>query len=136
PDECLEHPGRVVETQVDSRVLVHEQELSSVVVVFVHDANHRAARVGQGGKQLLLDLRELARGDLDPATTLGPFEGKQAMLQSKLGGEELVQEGHVRIVLPDLEDLLFAETEPHVPVPTLVQVVTLIPALPELTAVP
>src|SRR5688572_1246518 len=105
-------------------------------MVGVEYPHHGVAGIRQLPEELLLDLRKFARRHLESAAPLGPLEGEEALIHRKLRRQELVEEGDVRVVSAHFEDLLLAETEAHVPVPTFVQIVALIPFGAELPAIP
>ena len=62
--QVAERVLRVVLFQLDPHVFVEQVQLAAVAVVDVLHVDERAAVVGQAVQKLLLDLLELARGDL------------------------------------------------------------------------
>src|SRR5262249_13149817 len=96
----------------------------------------RLAEVGQVEQQPLLDLLELAALDLVHLALVVVPVAEHLVAPAEVRGEELVDEGHVVVDPPDLDDLLTAQAELLVPVPPDVVVVALLPLGAELTPVP
>src|SRR5690606_23476536 len=127
---------RIVAAQGHAAVLVPQQELSAVFEVGVFDHDEGISEVGELKQKLLLDRLELARLDLEAIVAARPSVGEKTVLDRKLGGQKLVDEGHVRIQGPHFEELFSPEAEPKIPVLLHVQVVALLPLPTELPLVP
>src|SRR5690606_15236662 len=70
------------------------------------------------------------------APAFGPLESKEPVFHRELLGQKLVEEGHVVVILTNLEDPLLPEPEAQVPVPALGEVITSVPLSSKLTFVP
>src|SRR5215212_6878368 len=101
PLEVQKRVSRMVQLQIDTFVLVLEQELPAVVEVPVLDVDERLAVVGQAEQELLLHLLELAALDLVVAGALVVTERIELLLLTELEREVLVEERDVVVELPD-----------------------------------
>src|SRR5712664_1333114 len=126
----------VIDAEVDAVVPVREQELSPVLEVAVDHLDDRLPEVGELLQQLALHLLELAVEDLPAVRLLVEAVDEQLLLHREVGGEELVDEGHVVVVLAHLEDLLPAQAQLLVPSAAGAQVVALVVLLAEPALVP
>src|SRR6266850_6201040 len=126
----------IIDAEVDAVVAVREQELAPVLEVAVDHLDDRLAEVGELLEQLALHLLELAVEDLPAVRLLVEAVDEQLLLGGEVGGEELVDEGDVVVVLADLEDLLPAQAELLVPGAAGAQVVALVVFLAEAALVP
>src|SRR5262249_32517316 len=100
---------RLVEPQLDARVLVLEQQLAAVAVVAVYYIDPRFSEVSQAEQEALLDFLEIARLDVVLAGLLGVGEREEPVADAERGGEEGVDEGDVVVDAADLKDLLPAQ---------------------------
>src|SRR5712664_3454893 len=126
----------VIDAEVDAVVPVREQELSAVLEVAVDLLDDRLPEVGELLQQLALHLLELAVEDLPAVRLLVEAVDEQLLLRREVGGEELVDEGDVVVVLAHLEDLLPAQAQLLVPRAAGAQVVALVVLLAEAALVP
>src|SRR5712664_1238213 len=126
----------VIDAEVDAVVPVREQELSPVLEVAVDHLDDRLPEVGELLQQLALHLLELAVEDLPAVRLLVEAVDEQLLLHREVGGEELVDEGDVVVVLAHLEDLLAAQAQLLVPRAAGAQVVALVVLLAEPALVP
>ena len=127
---------RVVELQVDPEVVVLKVKLAPVAVVAVLDPDDRLAEVGETEKQTFLDLLELAALDLVRLVRLVVLEAEHVVPPAEVRRQERVDERHVAVDPPDLEDLLPPEAELLVPPPALVVIVAILIIGAELSLVP
>src|SRR2546430_13664679 len=119
----------VVDAQVDAVVTVGEEQLAAVLEIAIHHLDDGLAEVGELLEELALHLLELAVEDLPAVAFLVEAVHEQLLLGGEVGGEELVDEGDVVVVLADFEDLLPPEAELLVPRAAGAQVVALVPFL-------
>ena len=126
----------VVELQVDSEVVVVEVKLAAVPVVAVLDPDDRLAEVGQAEEQAFLDLLELAALDLVSLVLIVVLVAEELVAAAEVGRQEGIDERHVVVDPPDLEDLLAAQAELLVPAGGAVVVVALVLLGAELPLVP
>src|SRR3954465_6548906 len=127
---------RVIDAQVHSVVAVREQQLAAVLEVRVDHLDDRLPEVGELLQELALYLLELAVEDTPAVRLLVEAVDEQLLLGGEVGGEELVDEGDVVVVLADLEDLFAPEPELLVPRAARAQVVALVVLLAEPALVP
>src|SRR5256885_14169075 len=126
----------VVEAQVDAVVTVGKEQLAAVLEVAVHHLDDGLAEVGELLEELALPLLELAVEDLPAVSLLVEAVDEELLLGGEVGGEELVDEGDVVVVLADLEDLLPSEAQLLVPGAAGAEVVALVVFLAESSFVP
>src|SRR5438876_2268861 len=126
----------VVDAQVDAVVTMREEQLAAVLEVAVDHLDDRLAEVGELLEQLLLHLLELAVEDLPAVRLFVEPVDEQLLLRGEVGGEELVDERDVVVVLADLEDLLAAQAELLVPGSAGAEIVALVVFLAEASLVP
>src|SRR3954463_2178421 len=126
----------VVGPQIDAVVSVGEEQFAPVLEVAVHHLDDGLAEVGELLEELALHLLELAVEDLPAIPLLVESVDEELLLGSEVGGEELVDEGDVVVVLADLEDLLPPQAELLVPGAAGAQVVALVVFLAEASLVP
>src|ERR671937_1239989 len=115
-------------------VVAHQ--LATVLEIAVDHLDDRLAEVGELLEQLLFYLLELAVEDLPTVRLLVEAVDEELLLGGEVGGEELVDEGDVVVVLADFEDLLAAQAELLVPGAAGAQVVGLVVFLAEAATVP
>src|SRR5687767_15272349 len=84
-DEALHDLARVVGAEIHALVIVLEEELAAVVVVRVLDVDERVARVRELEEELLLDLLELARLDLDALVPIRPRDREELVVAAEVG---------------------------------------------------
>src|SRR5262249_9291331 len=96
---------RVVAAKIDPLMLVAQEKLAAVLVIRVFDVDERIAGVRQLKEQLVFDLLELARHDLEPLVAIGPREAEELVIAAELGREKLVDEGDVAIKRTHFENL-------------------------------
>src|SRR6267154_1306496 len=113
-----------------------EEELPAVLEIPVHHLDDGLAEVGELLQELALHLLELAVEDLPAVPLLVEAVDEELLLGGEVGGEELVDEGDVVVVLADLEDLLPSEAELLVPGAPGAEVVALVVFLAEASLVP
>src|SRR5262249_11484275 len=87
--------GRLVEPEVDARVLLPQEQLAAVAVVAVYYINPRLAEVRQAEEEPLLDFLELAGLNDVLAGLLLEGVGEHLLPGAKLRGQEGVDEGDV-----------------------------------------
>src|SRR5262245_23359714 len=94
PDELDvgERVRRLVEPQLDARVVVLQEQLAAVAVVAVYYIDPRFSEVSQAEQEALLDFLEIARLDVVLPGLLGVGEREEAVADAELGGEEGVDE--------------------------------------------
>src|SRR5882672_8969237 len=126
----------VIDAEVDAVVPVREQELASILEVAVDHLDDRLAEVGELLQELALHLLELAVEDLPAVRLLVEAVDEQLLLGGEVGGEELVDEGDVVVVLAHFEDLLAPQAQLLVPGAARAQVVALVVFLAEPPLVP
>src|SRR5205823_14653608 len=117
-------------------VPVREEQLAPVLEIAVHHLDDGLAEVGELLEQLALHLLELAVDDLPAVPLLVEAVDEQLLLDGEIGGEELVDESDVVVVLAHLEDLLPPQAQLLVPGPPGAQVVALVVLLAESSLVP
>ena len=122
--------------QLDSLVPVLQVQLALVAEIAVHDEDERLPEVGQLEEQTLLDLLEITIADLIHAGLRVEVVDEQFVLAAEVLGQVVVDEGHVRAVPADLEDLLAAQSGLAVPAGALDQVLAVVVLLAEATLVP
>src|SRR5256714_780187 len=128
----------IVDAQVDAVVTVGEEQLPAVLEIPVHDFDDGLAEVGELLEELALHLLELAVEDLPAVPLLVEAVDEELLLGGEVGGEELVDEGDVVVVLADLEDLLPSEAQllvPRAPGAEVVAIVILFTESPFVPAV-
>src|SRR5438477_2861381 len=126
----------VVDAQVDAVVTVGEEQLAAVLEVAVHHLDDGLPEVGELLEELALHLLELAVEDLPAVALLVEPVDEELLLGGEVGGEELVDEGDVVVVLAHLEDLLPAEPQLLVPGAPGAEVVALVILFTESPFVP
>src|SRR5437763_4510589 len=126
----------IVAAQVDAVVTVGEEQLAAVLEVAVHHLDDGLPEVGELLEELALHLLELAVEDLPAVALLVEPVDERLLLGGEVGGEELVDEGDVVVVLAHLEDLLPPEAELAIPRAPRAQVVALVVFLAEAALVP
>src|SRR5262249_32575387 len=136
PHEASHDLLRVILPQVHPLVVVLQEELAAVLEVRVFDVDERTPRVRELEEELVLDLLELARLDLVPLVPARPAEAEEFLIAAEVRRQELVDERDVVVEGAHLEDLLFSEPEPKIPVLLRLEVVALLPLFAELPFVP
>src|SRR5688500_3458866 len=136
PVEVLQRLDGELDLDVEPVVLVGQVQLAAVAVVAVHHVDERLAHVGQVVEHRLLDALRVAADDAELARVGVAAVLVELVLLDELGGHEFVDEVHVVVDPPDLEDLLAAEPQPLVPALLLADVVRLLVLLAELALVP
>src|SRR3954463_4670853 len=126
----------VIGTQVDAVMTVGEEQFAPVLEVAVHHLDDGLAEVGELLEELALHLLELAVEDLPAVPLLVEPVDEELLLGGEVGGEELVNEGDVVVVLADLEDLPPSQAELLVPGPAGAEVVALVVFFTEAALVP
>src|SRR4051812_14508411 len=116
----------VVDAQIDAVVTVGEKQLAAVLEIAVHHLDDGLAEVGELLEELALHLLELAVEDLPAVSLLVEAVDEELLLGGEVGGEELVDEGDVVVVLSHLEDLLPPEAQLLVPGTAGAEVVALV----------
>src|SRR5262249_43068359 len=118
PLQCGQRVTRVVELEVDTLVVVAQEQLGTVLEIAVLHIDEGLPEVGELEQQPFLDLLELAGLDLPVAAALVEAKVEKLLLAAELEREEFVDEGDIVVELAHLEDLAPPEPEPLVPAPT------------------
>src|SRR5262245_42193306 len=125
-----------VQFQVDSVMLMTEQQLAPIAMVAVHHVYPRLAKVCQTEQQPLLYLLKFPRVNHVLFCLIVEHEREQLMFLAELRSQERLDKGNIVMNAANLEDFLPSQTKFLVPGSPFRQIVTIVIVFAETPGVP